>query len=192
MKKLILLGLLGLCVLSINAQDSLKLNLGASLTSRYILNGTDVGGNTPAVQPQMVLSKKGLSFGFWGSFAVNNANANEMDWFVKYGTENFSVQFMDVFFPNDTLSSNRYFNYDHNNGTRHNLNVSLNLFGTDKIPIGFHVDTYIYGAMDKANNKNRFSTYMELNYKLKHNDIAILPFFGLTPAAGSGVISLVW
>ncbi len=81
-------------------QDSLNISFGADLTNRYILNGTDVGGNSPAIQPHAEISKKGLAFGIWGSFATNAVSANEMDWYLKYTFNNLiSIQFMDVFFP---------------------------------------------------------------------------------------------
>ena len=106
MKKLVLL--FAICFLSLHyvyAQDeivqkeaeesvndkSVTLNFGADVMSRYIWRGIDFG-NSPAIQPSLFLSWRGLNVGAWGSYSfapyrlqindsvsVNMGNYTEMD-----------------------------------------------------------------------------------------------------------------
>jgi hypothetical protein len=50
------------------SDKSVTLNFGADVMSRYIWRGIDFG-NSPAVQPSLFLSWRGLNVGAWGSYS---------------------------------------------------------------------------------------------------------------------------
>ena len=185
-KQLLLISILLTLTFCVNAQDcKTSIDFSANLTSRYIVNGTDLGKHSPAIQPNAEISVGDFTFGLWGSFALNVANANETDWYLRYKIKNFlSIQFSDVFFSNDTLKSNNYLNYNKKT-TGHQLNASINLLGTEEIPLGIHFDFFFYTSIDlDKNGKDRFTSYFELNYALKLQNIDIKPFLGFTPWEG--------
>jgi len=186
------------------------LNFGADIMSRYIWRGIDFG-NSPAIQPTLFLSWRGLNVGAWGSYSfasyrrmkndsvsVNMGNYTEMDMYVSYTLKWFTLMFFDYFIPNSLdpnytgLQRYQYFSYD-NKTTGHTFEVSLTFTGPDKFPIKFYVGTLVYGN-DKAKdtlgfynnvNKNNFSTYMELDYPVKFRKIDLNFFAGGTPFGGS-------
>ncbi|MCX6286238.1 MAG: hypothetical protein NTY96_03925 [Bacteroidetes bacterium] len=226
MKKLILL--VFICFISMHylyAQDeqALKeaeeavsdkaatLNFGADVMSRYIWRGIDFG-NSPAIQPSLFFSWRGLNIGAWGSYSfasyrtqvndtvsVNMGNYAEMDMYVSYTLKWFTLMFFDYFVPNGLdanytgLKEYQYFNYDKKT-TGHTFEVSLTFTGPEKFPIKFFVGTLVYGN-DKAKdtlgmyggdvNNDNFSTYLELAYPVTFRKIDLNFFAGGTPF-GSG------
>jgi len=225
MKKLLLL--FTICLFSLHyvyAQDeqafkeaeesvsdkSATLNFGADIMSRYIWRGIDFG-NSPAIQPSLFLSWRGLNVGAWGSYSfaphraqindsvsVNMGNYCEMDMYVSYTYKWFTLMVFDYFIPNSidpNYTGNehyQYFNY-HNKTTGHTFEVSLAFAGPKAFPIKFYAGTLVYGD-DKAkdslgayNNtsKNNYSTYLELSYPVTFHTIDVNFFVGGTPFGGS-------
>jgi hypothetical protein len=191
--------------------NTASLNFGADIMSRYIWRGIDFG-NSPAIQPNIYLSWRGLNIGAWGSYSfgpyrammndsvsVNMGNYTEMDLYVSYSYKWFTLMFFDFFIPN-SLDANytgiqkyQYFNYDYKT-TGHTFEVSLTFTGPQKFPLKIFAGTLVYGD-DKAKdtlgkyrdvNKNNYSTYLELAYPVSLKKIIDLNFFiGGTPFGGS-------
>ncbi|MEI7490160.1 MAG: hypothetical protein WCK92_02090 [Bacteroidota bacterium] len=191
---------------------SATLNFGADIMSRYIWRGIDFG-NSPAIQPSIYFSWRGLNVGAWGSYSfaphrimindsvsVNMGNYAEMDMYVSYTLKWFTLMFFDYFVPNGLdpnytgLQGYQYFNYDKKT-TGHTFEVSLTFTGPSAFPIKFYAGTLVYGN-DKAKdtlgfygdeNKNNFSTYLELAYPvtLKKLKMDLNFFAGGTPFGGS-------
>lgn len=225
MKKLLLL--FTICLFSLHwvyAQDevvqkeaeesvtdkSVTLNFGADVMSRYIWRGIDFG-NSPAIQPNLYLSWRGLNFGVWGSYSftpyshqlndsvsVNMGNYTEMDVYLSYTLKWFTLMCYDYFIPNGLdpnytgIQRYQYFNYNNKN-TGHTLEISLAFAGPKAFPIKFFAGTLVYGD-DKAKdslgaysnpNKNNFSTYLELSYPVTFHKIDVNFFAGGTPFGGS-------
>jgi hypothetical protein len=187
------------------------LNFGADIMSRYIWRGIDYG-NSPAIQPNLYFSWKGLNVGAWGSYSFapyrtmvndtvskNMGNYTEMDMYVSYTLKWFTLMFFDFYIPN-SLDANytgikryQYFNYD-NKTTGHTFEVSLAFTGPAKFPLKVFVGTLVYGN-DKAKdslgkysnvNKNNYSTYLEVSYPFSIRKIIDLNcFVGGTPFPGS-------
>ncbi|MCX6283390.1 MAG: hypothetical protein NTW31_04035 [Bacteroidetes bacterium] len=194
------------------SDKSATLNFGADILSRYIWRGFDFG-NSPAIQPSIYFSWRGLNIGAWGSYSfapyramindsvsVNMGNYTEMDMYVSYTFKWFTLMFFDYFVPNGLdanytgLQEYQYFNYDKKT-TGHTFEVSLTFAGPEAFPIKFYAGTLVYGN-DKAKdslgvygdvNKNNFSTYLELAYPVTLRKIKVdLNFFaGGTPFGGS-------
>jgi len=186
------------------------LNLGADIMSRYIWRGFDYG-NSPAIQPNLYFSWRGLNIGFWGSYsftsyknmysntvAVDMGNYSEMDTYISYTFKWFTLMCFDFFVPNGIdpdytgIKSYQYFNFN-NKTTGHGFEVSLSFAGPSAFPIKFFGGTIVYGcdkAMDSlgfyANpDKNNFSTYLELSFPVSFRKIDLNFFAGGTPFGGS-------
>jgi hypothetical protein len=184
------------------------LSFGADLMSRYVWRGSDYG-NSPAIQPAITFSWKGLNIGAWGSYAfgshLKSINSNlyaygghyaEMDLFASYTYKWFTVMVFD-YFTVDVLEpngGNKYFDYA-NATTSHTLEGSLIVEGGEKFPIEFLIGTLFYGA-DKGKGEsgeygegeeNNYSTYLELGYTFDFvkTGISVKPFIGGIPF-GSG------
>lgn len=186
------------------------LNFGADIMSRYIWRGYDFG-NSPAIQPNIYFSWRGLNIGAWGSYSfapyhamlndsteVNMGTYTEMDMYLSYTLKWFTLTFFDYFVPNgldpDYTEEKvyQYFNYN-NKTTGHTFEVSLTFSGPEKFPLKVFVGTLVYGN-DKAKDslgyyanpdKNNYSTYLELAYPVTFRKIDLNFFVGGTPFGGS-------
>jgi len=192
------------------SDKSATLNFGADVMSRYIWRGIDFG-NSPAIQPSIYFSWRGLNVGAWGSYSfapyramindtlsVNMGNYTEMDLYVSYTLKWFTLMVFDYFIPNGLdpnytgIKDFQYFNYDKKT-TGHTFEVSLAFAGPEAFPIKFYIGTLVYGndkALDSTGfygdvNKNNFSTYIELAYPVSFRKIDLNFFAGGTPFAGS-------
>lgn len=197
------------------AEESVKekaptLNLGADIMSRYIWRGYDYG-NSPAIQPNIYFSWRGLNIGAWGSYSfaghtamlndtttVDMGNYTEMDLYISYTFKWFTIMAFDFYTanpldPNYTgLKEFQYYNFN-NKTTGHALELSLAFEGPEAFPIKFFAGTLVYGN-DKAKDstgeyanpdKQNFSTYLELAYPVTFKKIDLTFFAGGTPFGGS-------
>lgn len=181
---------------------------GADLMSRYIWRGIDFG-NSPAIQPNLAFSWKGLNIGAWGSYAfakhsikvndtlvVDAGTYSETDIYISYTYGSFTLMVFDYFTLNglDANDGNRYFDYS-NATTGHTFEGSLSFDGGEKFPLQAMVATLFYGA-DKGKDsagiygfgtKNNYSTYFELAYniRLKKIGVDLKPFIGGIPFGSS-------
>jgi len=208
-------------VISIQAQDekvrdeietekdngAATINFGADLMSRYVWRGIDYG-NSPAIQPNLSFSWKGLNIGAWGSYAfsghqvhVNDSTVVDETYaetalYISYTYKWFTLMVFDFFVPNaiDPNEGSRYFDFN-NATTGHTFEGSLSFAGPDKFPLQAFISTLFYGA-DKnrdslgiygQGSKNNFSTYFELAYKinLKKIGVELKPFIGGIPFGSS-------
>ncbi len=148
-----------------------ELQPGADLVSRYIWRGKDFG-NSPAIQPGLTYTWNDFSIGAWGSLTINDNIFQEQDLFVSYTLfDVFTFGVTDYFFPNDTISDNKYFHYKkEETGHTFELNVKIHDIADIAAYIAFNYN--FYGA-DTAN-----SSYLELGYKSKLKDIEFDAFMG--------------
>lgn len=168
---------------------------GADVVSRYIWRGLDLGSD-PAVQPYFFWNKGGFSIGTWGSYGFNGGFA-EVDLMASYQYKFITIALTDFFFPVENFNyNNRYFNYK-SGETTHAIEGSIKLSGPEKFPLGFLAGTVFYGNDLDAQNKNIYSTYLELSYPIQVQNINIETFIGGVIndkpnlyADGAGVINL--
>lgn len=217
---ILLVVLISLSFLQVNSQevkpaevlqeedDGLSLCLGADFMSRFIWRGMDFG-NSPAIQPNLSLSWKGLNIGLWGSYAVTGHSLQvndsvltelgpytETDIIISYTYRWFTLSLIDMFIPDGLRPNegNNFFDY-RNSTTGHTLDASLTFDGTERFPLQLMVSTLVYGD-DKnqdttgvygSGEKNNFSTYIELAYEfgIKKFDMTIRPFAGVAPFGSS-------
>jgi len=183
-------------------------NFGADIMSRYIWRGSDYG-NSPAIQPNMYFSWKGISIGAWGSYAftkhsiqINDTviedfgNYTETDLYISYTFKWFTLLVYDYFTTNglNPNTGNNYFNYN-SKTTGHTFEVSLNFDGPETFPIQIIASTLVFGDdKDKDStgvygmgNKNNYSTYFEAGYKINISKIGLelRPFIGGIPFGGA-------
>lgn len=181
---------------------------GADLMSRYIWRGMDYG-NSPAIQPNIAFSWKGLTIGAWGSYAfakhsiqINDStiedagNYSEMDLYISYTFKWFTIMAFDYFTINglNPNEGNRYFDYK-NSTTGHTVELCLTFDGPESFPMQIMASTLVYGDdKDKDStgaygygDKNNFSTYFEIGYNinLKRIGVDLKPFIGGIPFGSS-------
>jgi uncharacterized protein (TIGR02001 family) len=143
-----LVPLIALCftgLFATSAAQAQSVDLGATLTSRYVWRGVDFG-NAAAVQPSLSFSQGGFTIGAWGSFEMSpvGAGVNENDLYASYSFETsagtFSVSVTDYYFSTD---ANDYFDYDNDTGG-HVIEPGISYSG----PVSLSASINAYGRGD--------------------------------------------
>lgn len=158
--------------------DSNPFSMSVDLVSRYVWRGTQFGNNAPNIQPGLSYNKGNFTAGFWGSYALNQAGAQEADLYIQYAVnDKFSITLTDYFFPDETAHYN-YFDYNADS-TGHILEASIGYDGGEKVPLKVLLATNFYGAdahkinADTSLGNIMYSTYAELTYSFTHIDAFI-------------------
>jgi hypothetical protein len=169
--------------IAVNAQDAVSTDststteesspffVNADFVSRYVWRGVDFG-NSPAIQPGLGVSYKGLTLGAWGSYAVASFDGYlEADLYVSYELPfGLSLGITDYFFPvapigieptSLSLTTNRFdkfFDY----GNTHFLEANLG-YGIGNLSISAN---YMFYNGDS-------DVYVELGYTYKDFEVFV-------------------
>lgn len=183
LKITVLFVLVTLSGLSAQEKSSASVSLGADFASSYIWRGLPQG-TMPAIQPWGEFSYKGFTLGTWGSYELGGT-FKEIDVYAKYTLSDFSLQFIDLYFPDYPGLNPDYFNYK-NSETGHAAELGLSFNGNSKIPFTVYGGMILYGVaidpkVSDATKLNR-SAYFEVNYSGNIKDISYNIFAGFTPS----------
>ncbi len=160
-----------------------SVDVSVDFVSRYVWRGINLS-ESPSIQPNLAFSYKGLSIGSWASYSFARETFQEVDLFLTYETEHLTFTVNDYYNPLDTLGfSGDYFHLK-NKVTRHTLEGMITLNGSENFPLSFTTGVMFYGYDKGDDGKNLYSTYFELSYTSKVQDIEVTPFIGFTPAKG--------
>ncbi len=189
MKKINYMIMLLIIAISFNAkylyaQDSLTFSGSADLVSRYVWRGLLVN-DAPNIQPSLTVSYSGLSFGFWGSYALSKIGkydddfslSQEIDTWLEYSfkinnTINFSTILTDYYFPQTGIGIGNFNNYDNPEGAgAHTLELGVSLSGNNSFP--FSISGYVNVYNDQGNN-----SYLQIDYLTSVSNYNIDVFIG--------------
>lgn len=138
-----------------------EVSLGADFVSRYVWRGLDFG-QSAAAQPFIELSADAFTVGTWGSFALTDAGANELDLYASYSFGPLTVGVTDYYFPGaspvpggDADGGSDLFNFDDGDGA-HVIEPFVSYEG-DAVPVSLTLATNVY-------NDDDYSTYLEAGY----------------------------
>jgi len=167
-------------------------DVGADLVSRYIWRGSQYGGSSPNIQPNIALNIGNFQIGNWSSYSLGGNNfVQEFDFYAGYTflNEMFTVLITDYYFPNDTVDYD-YFDYK-DTRTGHVLEGLVSFNGTEKFPLSVMLAVNFYGAdairlydnpSDTITFNTRkglqYSTYAEIGYSFSVKTIDIDAFIG--------------
>ena len=163
-------------VFSQQKKEENPFSISLDLVSRYVWRGADFGAS-PNVQPGIEYNKNGFTAGAWGAYAMSFNGYQESDLYLGYTFNDLvNVSLTDYFFQN---GASNYFDYNKDT-TSHIFEISVTYKGTKKLPLSILLATNVYGAdAKKADGKNQYSTYAEVNYDFKY--ISLFAGANLTP-----------
>lgn len=164
------------------AQPKVKVNIGADLVSSYVSRGACESG--AAIQPGIGVGIGGFNLSMWGS-ADYKAEVAEFDWVASYTTGGLTVGLTEYWGPHsreDDGSFPKYGNWDN-----HMLEANLQYdFGEKCKKFALTVEADVNLVNDKDDdNKEQYSTYVELGYPLNVGSVGLDLAVGLTPFKGS-------
>ena len=174
MKKILFIILCVVGMATAEAQDTLKVSLGAGLVNQYIWRGQDLGDAN--LQPSLGIGWQGLSLAAWGSVGITDPqDTKELDLTLGYTYEGFNVGVTDYWFSNGS-----YFKYKAHQ-TTHVWEANL---GYD---FGFlNVQWYTNFAGDDGVNKDgkrAYSSYLELSAHFRLGNLDWTATLGAVPYA---------
>jgi hypothetical protein len=173
-------------VFPLQAQDeskSAEFNLGTDLTSRYIWRGIPLS-STPALQPYAEISKKGFTFGAWGSYTIAPEPFQEVDLYMSYTKGAFTFTLYDYYIPVEAGGYiNDYFNWNQA-ATAHTLEAVIHVSDIPNLPLSITAGVILYGDDLNAEGKQNFSSYIEPAYNFSVGKTKLNIFAGLTLAEG--------
>jgi hypothetical protein len=158
-----------------SAQSSVT--FGADLMSRYIWRGLDLGGKSPAIQPNLKYAyiskneKHCVSLGGWGSYTLNGTANDELDLTLGYTWNKMvGVMVTDYFFPGlNTGDKDKYFIWNADS-TGHVLEGCVMFTGNNKIPVTAMFAINVYGndarrmENDSTTGNIAMSKYLEVGF----------------------------
>ena len=138
-----------------------EIGVGADFVSRYVWRGFDFG-QSASIQPTIELSSGDFTLGTWGSFAITDAGANELDLYASYAFGPLSVGVTDYYFPTTGPdfgedSGSDFFNYRDGGDGSHYIEPFVSYEGDETFPLTITLATLLY-------NDPEFSTYVEAGY----------------------------
>lgn len=180
-----------------NKSTSSNWNLGASVQSRYIWRGINLGGNSASIQPSIEYSAGIFTIGAWGAYSIGSDQVGqEADLYITVAPLDFlSFTVTDYFFPVERTGRQGYFEYGDRTG---HVFEAMASFSSNNFPIGFMIATNFAGADKKENGNQSFSTYIEASYGVSAGFVDINLFVGAVlgddggyyGTDGSGLINL--
>ena len=163
-----------------DSEDAILSNwdLGASLQSRYIWRGINLGGNSTSIQPSISYSTGIFSIGAWGAYSIGSDQAGqEADLYVTISPLDFlSFTVTHYFFPSDRVGNQGYFSYG--DGTGHVFEAMASFSGFENFPLGIFAATNFAGADKTKDGDQSFSTYVEASYPISTGFVDIRLFAG--------------
>ena len=157
------------------AQDSLTVDLGADIVSRYVWRGMDQGVSGGCFQPSMSFGYKCFTLGARGSTGISDLNAKEFDISLGYSVGNFSATLTDYFWAGEEAAYGHY-------SDDHFFEIALSYTVADKLNIGWAtMFTGGKSAEYNADGDRMYSTYISLSYDAEVGGVALTPAIGINP-----------
>lgn len=151
----------------------------ASLVSRYMWRGTDLGGIS--IQPEAGISWKGLSLSAFGNAGFDKNDAQEFDLTLGYEYKGFNIGVTDYWFTG-VDPENRYFFYK-DKETAHQFEANLG-YTCDYFSLQAY--TMFWGNDYKINGDRAYSTYVELSIPFHVGGLDWDARVGITPMESAG------
>ena len=151
----------------------------ASLVSRYLWRGTDLGGIS--IQPEAGISWKGLSLSAFGNAGFDKNDAQEFDLTLGYEYKGFKIGVTDYWFTG-VDPEDRYFFYNEKE-TAHQLEANL---GYTCKYFSLQAYTMFWGNDYKINGDRAYSTYVELSIPFHVGGLDWDARVGITPMESAG------
>lgn len=181
-------------VVSNTDSSNFSFELKADLVSRYVWRGMNLS-ESPSIQPTMSIAYKNLTFGTWGSYSFAKEQLQEVDLFLSYESDYLKFTLNDYYNPFDSIGMNGDYFVLENSKTRHIIEGVFGIHDPKDIPIAVEFSMMFYGNDFNSKGERLFSTYVEINYSGKFQNIEYKPFIGLTPSKSyygekAGIVNL--
>ncbi len=164
------------CVME--AQDKLRVSVGADVVSKYVWRGVDQGQGA-AIQPSMDFSYKGFSLSAWGSTPISDLDVKEFDVTLGYEIRGFGVSLTDYYWNAD--GTNKYGMWKQS----HLLEAAVRYDFGETFPLTLSWATMVAGADKKiaggGEEKQNYSSYISASYDFNIGGVGMNASVGAIP-----------
>jgi hypothetical protein len=165
------------------SESNLNVDLGATLVSRHIWRGIDIGGAKsapvgPHLQPHANFiyqhsEKSSVTLGFLGTYGINSPYS-ESDFLINFNHSgsagDFRVQLFDYHYP---ITGINFSNFENDGTGAHTLELSVLYSLPENFPLSIFVSRNVYNVIEDDH-----TFYSSLRYPLEVDDITIDLFIG--------------
>ncbi len=174
MKKIVLSMMVLFMGLSVMGQEEIEkksaVDFTANVQTNHLWRGLVIT-DKPMVGVQTIFNIDGdnhFTAGFWGGMSVSNESDNthykEIDYFIQYANNGFSIGLWDLFNTRGAANPDIW-NYKKDE-TGHILDLRTSYNFGEGFPLTIEADILLYGAadseMDGTDREQRYSTYLQL------------------------------
>jgi hypothetical protein len=126
-----------------------------------------------------------LKLGTWGSYTFAHDTMQEVDLYIRYDFNSFSITVNDYYNPNESeLLTNHYFEWN-DKISGHTLELVIAWEGTETMPFNVSAGIIFYGNdKNEYTGANYYSTYAELGYTFTFQNASLMPFVGCAFSEG--------
>ncbi|OFX21183.1 MAG: hypothetical protein A2041_04785, partial [Bacteroidetes bacterium GWA2_31_9b] len=134
----------------------------------------------PSFEPSVEIQFRGLSSGIWAAQSIDG-KYSELDIYLKYSIKNISFGIFDYYCPSSFKEIGNYYNLNQRT-TKHTLDFHFFYNGSNNFPFKFLIATMVFGDdINPESNKNYYSTYAEIDFTLKIQNLRICYVLGFNP-----------
>ncbi len=155
--------------------------VSTTITNKHIWRAI-VAGTSPCIEPIITWSYGKINVSAWAAYALDNSY-KEFDLFATYDSKYFQFGFYDYYCPVAGSISNDFTEFKKSE-TKHSFELQTVFKGTKKLPVQLTTACIIGGDDLDKNEKQLYSSYLELAYSLSVKENLINIEIGMTPAKG--------
>lgn len=163
---------------SISAQhNKINVGIGADIVSSYVWRGSLCASTS--IQPTIYATVRGFTAITSGSVDIAGRGYKEVDLALSYSKSNFTIGITDYWWHGESVFE--YFNLQ-SGRTNHLIEGNLKYkFPFEQFQLSIAWNTMLYGKDYITNNKQAYSTYIELDYPFGLSGIEMNATCGFVP-----------
>ena len=151
---------------------AISTSAGIDLVSHYVWRSQD-NEHTPGLQPELSVTWKEFTLGFWGAYRIVGPGDHEIDFYLEKSIGSATFSICDYWNYSDSTTNN-YFNYS-KQITAHSFEAQVLLSGAEKLPFNLLAGYFFYGY-DLSK-----SIYIKLQYLHSFRAFNTQTFAGFQP-----------
>ncbi|MGM0503430.1 MAG: hypothetical protein ACQESQ_02345 [Bacteroidota bacterium] len=157
-------------------------NAGVDFRTMHVWRGIATS-TVPTLEPSVTFTRNSYKMGVWAAQSIDGSYS-EMDIYLNYKFRNFSFTIWDYYCPTSFSGNDEITDFNEHT-TKHTIELDIAYHGSSLFPFQVFVATMVYGDdLNPENQKNYYSTYLELGYKTRFHQTNMRLFLGVNAFDG--------
>ena len=157
-------------------------NAGVDFRTMHVWRGIATS-TVPTLEPSVTFTRNSYKMGVWAAQSIDGSYS-EMDIYLNYKFRNFSFTIWDYYCPTSFSGNDKITDFNEHT-TKHTIELDIAYQGSSQFPFQVLVATMVYGDdLNPENQKNYYSTYLELGYNTRLHQTDMRLFLGVNAFNG--------